>query len=65
MYDRPILAIIRENLDSEGRLPRDFCLPEDPDDESSLKSNVPHILFKIKKKRKEMVPCRLPPPNSN
>ena len=22
MYDRPILAIIRENLDSEGRLPR-------------------------------------------
>ena len=36
MYDRPILAIIRENLDSEGRLPRDFSLPEDPDDESSL-----------------------------
>ena len=36
MYDRPILAIIRENLDSEGRLPRDFSLPEDPDDERSL-----------------------------
>ena len=36
MYDRPILAIIRENLDSEGRLPRKFILPKDPDDESSL-----------------------------
>ena len=36
MYDRPILAIIRENLDSEGRLPREFSLPKDPDDESSL-----------------------------
>jgi len=36
MYDRPILAIIRENLDSEGRLPRDFTLPKDPDDESGL-----------------------------
>ena len=36
MYDRPILAIIRENLDSEGRLPRDFNLPQDPDDESGI-----------------------------
>lgn len=36
MYDRPILAIIRENLDSEGRLPRDYSLPKDPDDERSL-----------------------------
>lgn len=36
MYDRPILAIIRENLDSEGRLPREFSLPKDPDDESSF-----------------------------
>ena len=36
MYDRPILAIIRENLDSEGRLPREFNLPKDPDDESSF-----------------------------
>ena len=36
MYDRPILAIIRENLFSEGRLPRDFSLPKDPDDESSF-----------------------------
>ena len=36
MYDRPILAIIRENLDSEGRLPRDFILPKDPDDESGI-----------------------------
>ena len=36
MYDRPILAIIRENIDSEGRLPREFILPKDPDDESSL-----------------------------
>ena len=36
MYDRPILAIIRENLDSEGRLPRGFVLPKDPDDESGL-----------------------------
>ena len=36
MYDRPILAIMRENLDSEGRLPRKFILPKDPDDESSL-----------------------------
>ncbi len=36
MYDRPVLAIIRENLDSEGRLPCDFILPKDPDDESGL-----------------------------
>ena len=36
MYDKPILAIIRENLDSDGRLPRDFNLPKDPDDENSL-----------------------------
>ena len=36
MYDKPILAIIRENLNSEGRLPREFILPKDPDDESSL-----------------------------
>jgi len=36
MYDRPILAIIRENLVSDGRLPRSFSLPKDPDDESSL-----------------------------
>ncbi len=36
MYDKPILAIIRENLNSEGRLPREFILPNDPDDESSL-----------------------------
>ena len=36
MYDRPILAIIRENLDSEGRLPREFNLPKDPDDESDI-----------------------------
>ena len=36
MYDRPILAIIRENLDSEGRLPREFSLPKDLDDESSF-----------------------------
>ena len=36
MYDRPILAIIRGNLDSEGRLPREFTLPKDPDDENSL-----------------------------
>jgi len=36
MYDRPILAIIRENIDSDGRLPREFSLPKDPDDESSL-----------------------------
>lgn len=36
MYDRPVLAIIRENIDSEGRLPREFILPKDPDDESSL-----------------------------
>ena len=36
MYDRPILAIIRENLDSEGRLPREFILPNDPDDERGI-----------------------------
>lgn len=36
MYDRPVLAIIRESLDSEGRLPREFTLPEDPDDENSI-----------------------------
>lgn len=36
MYDRPILAIIRENIDREGRLPREFILPKDPDDERSL-----------------------------
>ena len=36
MYDRPILAIIRNNLDSEGKLPRDFNLPKDPDDESGI-----------------------------
>ena len=36
MYDRPILAIIRENSDSEGRLPREFNLPKDPDDESDI-----------------------------
>ena len=36
MYERPVLAIIRENLGSDGRLPRDFTLPEDPDDERSL-----------------------------
>ena len=36
MYDRPILAIIRHNLDSEGKLPRDFNLPKDPDDESGI-----------------------------
>ena len=33
MYDRPILAIVRGSLDSEGRLPREFTLPKDPDDE--------------------------------
>ena len=36
MYDRPILAIIRENLDSDGKLPREFNLPKDPDDESDI-----------------------------
>ena len=36
MYERPILAMIRENLDSDGRLPCDFTMPKDPDDESSL-----------------------------
>ena len=36
MYEKPILAIIRENLDSDGRLPRDFTMPEDPDDESGF-----------------------------
>ena len=36
MYDRPILAIIRENLDSEGKLPHEFSLPKDPDDGRSL-----------------------------
>ena len=36
MYDRPILAIIRENLDSEGKLPREFTMPKDPDDESEI-----------------------------
>ena len=36
MYDRPILAIIRENLDSEGKLPHEFSLPKDPDDANSL-----------------------------
>ena len=36
MYDRPILAIIRENIVSDGRLPRGFSLPKDSDDESSL-----------------------------
>jgi hypothetical protein len=36
MYDMPILAIIRENLDSGRRLPREFILPKDPDDESNL-----------------------------
>ena len=36
MYDRPVLAIIRGSLDSEGRLPREFALPEDPDDENSI-----------------------------
>ena len=36
MYERPILAIIRENLGSDGRLPRDFTMPKDPDDESGL-----------------------------
>ena len=36
MYDRPILAIIRENLDSEGKLPREFTMPKDLDDESSI-----------------------------
>ena len=36
MYERVVLAIIRENLDSDGRLPRDFTLPKDPDDESGL-----------------------------
>lgn len=36
MYDRAILAIIRENIGSEGRLPREFILPKDQDDENSL-----------------------------
>ena len=36
MYERPILAMIRENLDSDGRLPREFTLPKDPDDERSI-----------------------------
>ena len=36
MYDRAILAIIRENIGSEGRLPRGFILPKDQDDENSL-----------------------------
>jgi len=36
MYERPILAIIRDNLDSDGRLPRDFTMPKDPDDENGL-----------------------------
>ena len=36
MYERAVLAIIRDNLDSDGRLPRDFTMPKDPDDESSI-----------------------------
>ena len=36
MYDRAILTIIRENIGSEGRLPREFILPKDHDDENSL-----------------------------
>ena len=36
MYDRAILTIIRENIGSEGRLPREFILPKDQDDENSL-----------------------------
>ena len=36
MYERPILAIIREKLDSDGRLPCDFTMPKDPDDGSGL-----------------------------
>ena len=35
MYDRAILAIIRENIGSEGRLPREFILPKDQDDENN------------------------------
>ena len=36
MYDKPILAIIRENLNEEGVLPRDFSLPQDPDENSGI-----------------------------
>lgn len=31
MYERPILAMIRENIDSDGRLLYNFTMPKDPE----------------------------------